>query len=69
MKKQNEIINKISTQMQSNQKKRFKQFDGHFKNTIKLTGFNQLAPELIDGIKHDFRSGESETKFKANEYL
>jgi hypothetical protein len=43
--------------MQNNQKKKFKEFDGHFKNTIKLTGFPQLAPELIDAIKHDLKSG------------
>ena len=42
--------------MQANQKKKFKEFDGHFKNTLKLTIAPQLSLEIIDGIKQNFKT-------------
>ena len=53
--------------MQANQKKRFKEFDGHYKNILKLTKTAQIDAKVIEGIKQSFKF--EACTFKPNDYI
>ena len=70
-KRENEVINKISSQMHTSQKQRFKEFDGSLKTTLQLNRpFGGHSRTIVNNFRQFLGSkANASGKFKEDDYL